>query len=65
MPEKGLADAILVLMYLQEHYPELDRMCNHGKLEVTFKDGVVYSIGPFPYLVRGKDFRVETKKRVY
>jgi hypothetical protein len=29
-----------------------------GKFELTVKDGVVYSFGPNPYLVRGKDFHI-------
>ena len=65
MADGPLTDAIKVLEYLKENYPELERMCSFGKLEVTFRDGVVYSIGPLPYLVRGKDFRVEIKKRTY
>jgi len=57
-----LDDAIGVFQFLKEYYPELDKMCQFGKLEVTFRDGVVYSVGPLPYLVRGKGFRVETVK---
>ena len=55
-----LDDAIKVLQYLQVHYPELERLCRFGRLELTFKDGVVFSVGPLPALVRGKDFHVGT-----
>lgn len=54
-----LDDAIAVLEYIKEHYPEVDRMCRFGCMELTFKDGVVYSVGPLPHLVRGKDFHVQ------
>ena len=54
-----LDDAIAVLEYMKEHYPELNGyLCRFGRMEITFKDGVVYSIGPLPNLVRGKDFHV-------
>jgi hypothetical protein len=54
-----LGDAIKVLEQLREKRPAMNDMCRYGKMEITFKDGVVYSVGPLPYLVRGKDFRVE------
>ncbi len=58
-----LDDAIQVLQLLKQKYPEMNgSLCNFGRLELTFKDGVVYSVGPMPYLVRGKDFHVETKR---
>ena len=57
---KGLGDAVAVLQVLKEQYPEMDRMCVHGKLELTFQDGVVVMVGPFPRLVRGKDFHVSS-----
>jgi len=53
-----LGDAIKVLDYIRRTYPGMNDLCLHGKLEITFKDGVVYSIGPLPYLVRGKGFVV-------
>ena len=55
-----LDDAIAALKFIKEKYPELNgRMCSFGRMELTFKDGVLYSIGPLPNLVRGKDFHVE------
>ncbi len=57
---KGLGDAVAVLLVLKDRYPELDKMCVHGRLELTFQDGVVVQVGPFPRLVRGKDFHVST-----
>lgn len=58
-----LDDAIAVLEYLREHYPELNgRWCSFGRMELDFKDGVVYSVGPLPKLVRGKDFSVAMRK---
>jgi len=58
-----LDDAVKVILALKKKYPELDTLCRFGKLEITFKDGVVYSVGPLPYLVRGKDFHVETNMK--
>ena len=58
MAEKGpLDDAIAVLECIKRKYPELNaQVFAFGRMELTFKDGVVFSIGPNPYLIRGKDF---------
>ena len=62
MTRGPLEDAIDSLKIILETYPELNgETYSFGTLELTFKNGVLYSVGPFPHLVRGKDFRV-TKK---
>ena len=64
MPDGPLDDAIAVLEIIKEKYPYLNRPpYNHCRLEFVIKDGVVYSIGPSPYLVRGKNFHVSSRKR--
>ena len=66
MAEKGpLDDAIAVLECIKDNYPELNtHTFAHGRMELTFKDGVLYSVGPNPYLVRGKNFTVKDFPRV-
>lgn len=61
MADKGpLDDAIAVLVCIKDKYPELNtHVFGFGQIQLTFKDAVVYSVGPNPYLVRGKDFHVE------
>lgn len=56
--DKGpLDDAIEVLECIRDKYPELNaHVFAFGRMELTFKDSVVYSVGPNPYLVRGKNF---------
>ena len=52
-----LDDAIEVLKCLKVSHPELNRYM-FGKIELTIKDGKVFSVGPNPHLRRGKDFHV-------
>jgi len=55
--EGPLEDAIRSLQIILERYPELNgEPFAFGRLELTFKNGVLYSVGPYPHLVRGKDF---------
>lgn len=60
MANRGpLDDAIAVLCAIRDKYPVLNgEEFRFGKFELTIKDGVVYSFGPNPYLVRGKDFHI-------
>ena len=61
----SLDDAIEVLRVIRDKYPELNSpVFAFGKIELTFKDSVVYSIGPHPYLVRGKNFAIKDFPRV-
>lgn len=63
-PRGPLDDAIEVLVCIRDKFPELNaQVFSFGKIELTFRDGVVWSVGPHPHLVRGKDFP-HVKKRV-
>ena len=56
-------DAVRVLEELKSICPQMNQPpFFFGKLEITFKDGGVFSIGPYPYLLRGKDFSASPKK---
>jgi len=60
--EGPLDDAIKALQSIRDKYPELNStVFAFGRLELTFKNGVLYSVGPNPHLVRGKDFHVSRK----
>lgn len=54
-----LDDVIACLQEIREKFPHLD-LCRHGRFELTIKDGVLFSVGPMPYLRRGIDFHVSS-----
>jgi len=58
-----LDDAVRVLQELIAKYPALNAQpfC-FGKLEIEFKDGRVWSVGPYPLLLRGKEFSASARQ---
>lgn len=61
MKTASLDDAIQCLQEIRDRHPEMNEV-KFGQLTLEFKDGKLWSVGPYPHLLRGKDFSAPAQK---